>query len=444
MQSVSVEIQMPLCHLDSNKTASKTSNMPLPSMVGALTGPASRFSSLPPTSPDPILHLASLARADPTSAKLDLSIGAYTTTSKCGAVTYTPGSVASASKIVAEKPHPYLPIDGHRPLSIEASKLMFGNVLDLAEKASVSVTAVGGSGALRVALEFWRETCRMCGRDIGRVWVAEPTWPGHWGIPQGAGWRKHEICKYEVDDICNALEKYSRMGDVVILQGGAQNPTGKVFPREEWERVLEVIKRKGLGVVWDVAYQGWGGEGLDGDVWAVRRSVELNMEAIVCQSFSKSMGLYGERVGVLHVVLNDRLAEENVRSLLKSLIRNLHSSPPAFGAKVAAMVLSDKNLRRQWEAELAEMVMRVESTRQELVRRFKEQFHNDCSWSFLADQRGMFAYLNLKTEEVNHLRLKYHIYLSGKGRLSLASLPMDKIDYFVDAVFKSLSREKIT
>jgi aspartate/tyrosine/aromatic aminotransferase len=36
----------------------------------------------------------------------------------------------------------------------------------------------------------------------------------------------------------------------------------------------------------------------------------------VAQSFSKNMGLYGERVGALHVVLNDKIKTEKVLSQL--------------------------------------------------------------------------------------------------------------------------------
>lgn len=44
---------------------------------------------------------------------------------------------------------------------------------------------------------------------------------------------------------------------------------------------------------------------LDKDAFAPRLFVENGLEVMVAQSYSKNLGLYGERVGALNVVLND-------------------------------------------------------------------------------------------------------------------------------------------
>jgi aspartate/tyrosine/aromatic aminotransferase len=44
---------------------------------------------------------------------------------------------------------------------------------------------------------------------------------------------------------------------------------------------------------------------LDKDAFAPRLFVEKGLEIMVAQSYSKNLGLYGERVGALNVVLND-------------------------------------------------------------------------------------------------------------------------------------------
>jgi aspartate/tyrosine/aromatic aminotransferase len=44
---------------------------------------------------------------------------------------------------------------------------------------------------------------------------------------------------------------------------------------------------------------------LDKDAFAPRLFVQSGLEVMVAQSYSKNLGLYGERVGALNVVLND-------------------------------------------------------------------------------------------------------------------------------------------
>lgn len=52
------------------------------------------------------------------------------------------------------------------------------------------------------------------------------------------------------------------------------------------------------------------------------------------QSFAKNAGLYGERVGALHVVAPTEEVAVRVKSQLSVLQRSEISNPPAYGARV--------------------------------------------------------------------------------------------------------------
>lgn len=52
------------------------------------------------------------------------------------------------------------------------------------------------------------------------------------------------------------------------------------------------------------------------------------------QSFAKNAGLYGERVGSLHIVAPDQPAAERVKSQLSVLQRSEISNPPSHGARL--------------------------------------------------------------------------------------------------------------
>jgi aspartate aminotransferase len=56
----------------------------------------------------------------------------------------------------------------------------------------------------------------------------------------------------------------------------------------------------------DVAYQGFCSGDLDADAAAPRMFVDEGLEVLVAQSYSKNLGLYGERVGAINAVLADK------------------------------------------------------------------------------------------------------------------------------------------
>jgi aspartate/tyrosine/aromatic aminotransferase len=60
------------------------------------------------------------------------------------------------------------------------------------------------------------------------------------------------------------------------------------------------------------------------------------------------MGLYGERVGALHIVCSDKETSSKVLSQIKVLIRTNYSNPPRHGARIAGMILNDPILCNKW------------------------------------------------------------------------------------------------
>lgn len=68
----------------------------------------------------------------------------------------------------------------------------------------------------------------------------------------------------------------------------------------------------------------------------------------VSQSFAKNMGLYGERAGALHIVLNSKETADKVLSQLKQIIRSIYSSPSRHGATIAATILNNQELFAEW------------------------------------------------------------------------------------------------
>lgn len=115
-------------------------------------------------------------------------------------------------------------------------------------------------------------------------------------------------------------------GSVILLHACAHNPTGVDPTQEQWKQICEVMKGNSLIPLFDSAYQGFASGSLEKDIWPVRYFLEQGFNMMVCQSFAKNMGLYGERVGALHFVVSNKDIADKLLSQLKYSFNNLESS----------------------------------------------------------------------------------------------------------------------
>lgn len=115
---------------------------------------------------------------------------------------------------------------------------------------------------------------------------------------------------------------------------------------------------------------------------------------VIAQSFAKIMGLYGERTGALHVVCNNKEDAGRVLSQVKIIIRCAYSSPPKHGARIAAMILNNTDLRAQWSAELIAVCDRILAMRSAL-RNAIEKINTPGDWTHITGQIGMFSFTGL-------------------------------------------------
>lgn len=86
----------------------------------------------------------------------------------------------------------------------------------------------------------------------------------------------------------------------------------------------------------------------------------------VAQSFSKNMGLYGERVGALHLLCSTTGAAKRAKGHLSRFQRGQISQPPTTGARLAATILADAALFKDWLGDLNEMSGRIKGMREAL------------------------------------------------------------------------------
>lgn len=392
------------------------------------------FDSLPFAPPDSILGLTDAFRGDPNPRKINLSVGVYKDEQGNTPIL---ACVKEAERrlLAAEKNKGYLPIEGHAEYAARVQELLFGNGHEvLAGKRAVTAQTPGGTGSLRVAADFLRKHF-----PAASVWHSKPTWANHPAIFAAAG-QKVEAYPY-IDAAGRGLDFPAMLsglaqipaGDIVLLHACCHNPSGIDPTPEQWKEIARVVHERGLLPLVDFAYQGFG-DGLIEDAAGLRAFVRPGKELLVCSSFSKNFGLYGERVGALTVVAANSDAAQRTLSQVRISIRTNYSNPPTHGAAIVATVLSDAALRAEWERELAAMRDRIHKMRRLFVETMKRKAPRQ-DYSFLIDQKGMFSFSGLTNLQVDELRSKHSVYVVGNGgRINVAGMTEANMDALCTAI----------
>lgn len=200
-----------------------------------------------------------------------------------------------------------------------------------------------------------------------------------------------------------------------------------------WYFPIFLIKKRQLFPFLDTAYQGFASGDIDRDAFAPRLFARDGHEFIVAQSFSKNMGLYGERVGTVSFVVNDKQDLERILSQLRVTIRRLYSNPPRHGAQVAARVLTQPDLRALWLKEVKQMADRIITMRSTLVDNLKKE-GSKHNWQHITDQIGMFCFTGLQEKQVERLIKDFSVYLTKDGRISIAGVSSKNNAYLAHAI----------
>jgi aromatic-amino-acid transaminase len=216
-------------------------------------------------------------------------------------------------------------------------------------------------------------------------------------------------------------------GTIVVLHACCHNPTGYDISAAQWNEVIAAVKSRNLVAFLDMAYQGFG-HGIAEDGAVIGRFVAAGLSILVSTSFSKSFSLYGERVGALSVLCQDKPEADRVLSQLKITIRTNYSNPPTHGGAIVAAVLGTPELRAQWEQELAEMRVRIKQMRHKLVDGLKAAGVKQ-DMGFITSQIGMFSYSGLSKDQMVRLRNEFGVYGTDTGRMCVAALNSKNIDH---------------
>jgi aspartate aminotransferase len=395
------------------------------------------FESLKPVGMDPILGLMAAFRADDRANKIDLGVGVY---QDDRGRTPVMASVkeAEAQLMTLETTKSYQGIAGDPDYNQRILQLLLGAEHSILKSGRIkTIQAPGGSGALRVGAEVI-----VRARPDAKLWVGVPTWPNHIPLLGSAGVTIKEYPYYNLSnhqiDIESMMATLAQVpaGDMVLLHGCCHNPTGADLTHQQWDQITDLALERGFIPFIDTAYQGLG-DGLDEDAYGVRMMADRLPELVIASSCSKNFGLYRERTGSITFITETSEQADIVAAQAMSVARQTYSMPPAHGALLVSLILGDQQLRGNWEAELTEVRTRIQSMRSLLADNIQ---HNAAGidFSHIKQQKGMFSFLGLNTEQLDLLREDHGIYIVSSSRVNLAGINSGNIAYLSDSIVSVL------
>eukprot|EP00831_Metopus_contortus_P055553 TRINITY_DN4705_c0_g1_i1.p1 TRINITY_DN4705_c0_g1~~TRINITY_DN4705_c0_g1_i1.p1 ORF type:complete len:197 (+),score=38.64 TRINITY_DN4705_c0_g1_i1:35-625(+) len=108
-------------------------------------------------------------------------------------------------------------------------------------------------------------------------------------------------------------------------------------------------------------------------------------------------------------------------------------SPGTYNARIALSVMTRKEYREDWLKDLKVCTDRISEMRQCLYDKVKA-LKTPGSWEFIINQRGLFTYLNLNSEQCEKLISTKHVYILKSGRMCIAGLNHKNIDFVAKAI----------
>ncbi|KAL3431039.1 PLP-dependent transferase [Aspergillus tetrazonus] len=383
------------------------------------------------TPPDPIFELTKKYITDPAGEKVNLGQGTYK--DENGDPWILP-AVREAKKKISGVNHEYLPILGLASFRKLAAELVFGKDSSaIREKRVATCQALSGTGALHIAGKMLHKALET-EHEAPTVYITNPSWSNHRQVFDSVGFPVVEYAYSLPDglDMNSVMESLNQAtpNSIFVFHASAHNPSGWDPTPEQWKTIGRIVKERCLFPIFDAAYLGMTSGDYDKDAFAIRHFVEeLKIEVAVCLSFAKSMGLYGERVGLCAFVSQSAHAAIAVESALAQLIRVEISNPPAYGARIVAAVLRDETIRAEWARNLVTMSSRIAAMRLELYEALKK-LGTPGNWKWITKQKGMFCVLGLSLESVLHLR--------GNSRVSIAGLNRRNVQYVAECIDKTV------
>lgn len=402
-----------------------------------------KWQEIPLAPPDKILGISEAYVKDSNTKKINLGVGAYRDNSG-KPIVFPSVKKAETLLLESESEKEYTGIIGNKNYQNVVKNFIFNNSGKDAngeklinDDRIVTSQTISGTGSLRVIADFLNRFY-----SSKKVIVPKPTWANHVAVLTDAGLQPSFYTYYNTEinglDFDNLLKSIEETEDesIILLHACCHNPTGMDLTSEQWDQVLDLVVKKNLFPMVDMAYQGFASGDPYKDIELIRKLNKLVVDGSIksyslCQSFAKNMGLYGERTGSISIITESAEQSKEIESQLKKLIRPMYSSPPIHGSKIVETIFSSPELLEEWKQDLNQVVGRLNDVRSKLYEKLDKLIYD---WEHLKLQRGMFIYTGLTQQQVIRLREEFSVYATEDGRFSISGVNDDNVEYLADAM----------
>ncbi|ARD44167.1 aromatic amino acid transaminase [Colwellia sp. PAMC 21821] len=388
------------------------------------------FANIALPAADEIVELMARSSQDERPFKVDLSVGVYKDANN-NVLLMQAVKAADQQLANAGRNKSYVGSKGDLEYVQILQELVFAN--QAVDGFISGVQTAGGSGGLRAILDLIK-----LANPEAKIWVSDPTYANHIPTIKAAGlayeeypFIDHKTMTLDERGMFNTLEKLGK-NDVVLLHGSCHNPSGLRLTLQHWQQIAQLAQSNNFLPLIDTAYQGFA-DGLNEDAAGLITIANTVERLALCVSCSKNFGLYSDRVGAAYILSPTQAEADKAQAQLAIMSKATYWVPPSNGAEIVKTIVKNPEFKKLWSDELAEINVKIKGIRAKLCAAFR-QHSDDNYFDYILSQEGMFAMLPATETEMEILRDKYAIYGLNNGRINLASIPEQKIDYLVESV----------
>lgn len=298
---------------------------------------------------------------------------------------------------------------------------------------------ITGGASLRIIAELIKTLFIKQGKQK-KIYTSKPTFGPYFKLFEGIEidfypYYNSETKSLDIQALIKFLENLQEES-IILLQLSSHNPTGLDLSKDEWNQVLNALKKQRHIAIFDVAYLGYGSGSIEEDLYPIHKAAENYIEMFISYSSSKSFCNYSDCVGALLVILNKKEPLNAIRSNLIVLSRSLFSFNSLYGSRIIMKILMTENLKQLWIKEQKQIFDDINFLRKSFIEEIKENYKdiNKKLLNLLECQKGVYIYLDLTDEQTSKLAENYGIYTSSNGRINITGIKVDKIKYLVEAL----------
>jgi len=235
---------------------------------------------------------------------------------------------------------------------------------------------------------------------------------------------------------------------LLLINDPCQNPTGYCMTDSEWNSLIDLVNEVAsdntpVVLLHDMAYIDYAKSGIIGTRKNISLYKKLNKNAIAIMAFScsKTLALYGVRIGAQVCVSNDKENLKDFSKAAKFSSRSKWSNATNLGANLLVKIVSNDDLRNDFLRELKESQDMLISRANIFLKASEEVGLKTLPFSC-----GFFVTIPcLKSEEAYQYLVKKNIHVIPMGkvlRVAICSVSLKECESLPKAIKEAIDNTK--